>query len=99
MSSDKDVYRQKYTKVARDFWALQQLEKTKEEIEYDNLIKELETMLVEYREEIEKLENENEVLQAQIGDAAKIFAEYQQLKDEEKHLLELRQDISRYRNQ
>lgn len=74
MSSDKDPYRQKYTKMAREFWSLQQLEKTEEEIKYDNLIKQLETMLVEYRDQIEKLEKENQELQDQIGDAASIFA-------------------------
>ena len=38
MSSDKDPYRQKYTKMAREFWSLQQLEKTEEEIKYDNIL-------------------------------------------------------------
>lgn len=94
-----DVYRQKYTKMAYEFWTLQQQDKTKEEIEYDNLIKQLETMLVEYRDQIEKLENENDKLQAQIGDAASTIAEYRQLEEEERNLRELKEDIAKYRKQ
>ena len=98
MSSDTDHYLQKYLKTANEFWALQQLDKTEEEVEYDNLIKELEKMLVEYREEIERLENENEELQQQVGDATKAFTEYHLLRDEQTRLLQLQSDISRYRS-
>lgn len=85
--------------MAYEFWTLQQQDKTKEEIEYDNLIKQLETMLVEYRDQIEKLENENDKLQAQIGDAASTIAEYRQLEEEERNLRELKEDIAKYRKQ
>lgn len=96
--TSQDHYRQKYLQVANEFWALQQQDKTDQEREYDDLIRQLEKMLVDFRDEIEKLENENTELQKQIGNAADIFAEFQILKEEHQNLLDLQNDISRYRN-
>lgn len=94
MSSDH--YKQKYLKKASEFWNLQEIPKTKEEEEFENLIHQLESMLEQHKAEVHNLEVENEEKQRQIGDVTSVIIEYEKLKREQINLSQLQKDIERY---
>ena len=86
-------YKEKYEEVSNQFWRLQQIEETEEEAAYAKLCTDLESMLVQFREELADLETQNQNLQRELEGMSNIKAKYQQLKEEEAYLLQLKSDL------
>ncbi|KAH0790994.1 hypothetical protein GPJ56_005129 [Histomonas meleagridis] len=94
-SKKNSDYKQLYKKTATDFWILQQVEQTDEEIEFANLVSELEAMLFNYRQEIEELELENSRLQEKVEDVEPIKAKWTELTEQEERLIILKNDMDK----
>ena len=97
LSKRNSDYKEMYEQVSAKFWELQQVEQTDEEIEFMNLISELEEMLTQYRTEIEELEAENSRLLEQVEDVEPIKAKWNELQEQEKHLIALKRDVDNLR--
>lgn len=86
-------YTELYNEISQEFWKLQQVKQTPEEEEYENLIKQLETMLSDFRSEIEELELANAKLQERVEDVGPIKEAYNLLRSEELQLKQLSSDL------
>ena len=86
-------YNELYNEISQEFWKLQQVKQTPEEEEYENLIRQLETMLSDFRSEIEELEITNAKLQEKVEDVGPIKETYNQLREEEAQLKQLKRDL------
>lgn len=86
-------YKTLYESCSREFWALQQKEQTAEEAELNDLCKELESLLENYRNEITQLEQENLRLQDDVQSFSEIKQKYESLADEEERLTRLAKEL------
>ena len=86
-------YETMYNQLSQEFWELQQTKQTIEEAEYETLCKELEGMLVQFRDEIDLLEKENQELQSQLENVSEIKQKYQELCIQEENLINLKKSL------
>lgn len=98
MNSDSKHYQDKYIKLATEFWNLQQVDKTEEEVEFEKLISELQTMRLQYKDEIDRIDDENYELQKKVEEASNVFAEFQKLREEQNYLKKLQTEVSEFSN-
>ena len=97
MSIDENaIYHKKYLEKVDEFWDLQQVKQTDEEKEYEDLIKKLQEMLVNFKDEILNLEKENEEYQADMNRRSEVREKYEQLQMEQNRLLKIKTDLDYY---
>jgi len=92
-SSGPRNYEAMYNEISKQFWDLQQIKQTPEEEGYEALCKELEGMLVQFRDEINILEKENQDLQSKLENFSEIRQKYQDLVSIEENLVNLKRSL------
>lgn len=86
-------YKRKYEKVAAEFWEMQKIEQTEEEIEYNEKCSELEQMIMTYSDELNAAETELTAMIKSAKDPNEVEEEYQHLQEIYQNLIDLQKSM------
>lgn len=89
-NADYGSYEARYKQTMEEYWDFQKLPQTEEEAAYERANNDLESMIVQFREELEQLERRNMELREHFGEREPIIAECMRLRQEESRLLKLK---------
>ncbi|EAY13563.1 hypothetical protein TVAG_389600 [Trichomonas vaginalis G3] len=86
-------YEALYKEEAKKFWELQKVQQTAEEKEFEELCHKLEQMSRNYRDEIDKVAEENQQLQLQYKDIPSYKRKLEEMEIEEQNLIRIKSNF------
>lgn len=92
---DSRNYEASFKEISEKFWEFQQMKQTPEEEEYARVQNRLETMIVQFREEIEQEGRKYVKADSGLEEASHILTRLEELRKEEERLLRIKGLITR----